>query len=73
MVKCINCANLESKTDDYPRLPRPWMDIANKHIKSIIDNECLYCKAKRKPVHTDFDLYKDRECSDFVAHAYEIA
>ena len=69
MVKCIDCANLESKAD-YPRLPRSWMDTANKHIRdSFRVNEWFYCKAKKKPIHKDFPVYEDRECSDFVARA----
>ena len=64
MPKCVDCTNLESETDD--RLPLSWRCVAVKHIKTLWDSEGLYCKAKKKSIHKDFDIYKERECSDFV-------
>jgi len=67
MVKCIHCANLKSKTNDYPKLPRSLMDALNKHIRrSFKVNEWLYCEAEKKPMYKDFKIYEERECSFFV-------
>ena len=64
MVKCIQCKNLEAREEPVPDLP-----ITEKHVKAFPPEKdhFYFCNAKKKPLHVNWEVSKDRPCPDFLA------
>ena len=64
MVKCIECKNLETRKEPVPNLP-----MIEKHVKRSPPEKghSYFCNAKKKLLHVNWEVSKDRPCPDFQA------